>query len=555
MAESTIIFKAVSSLEKCFYDDDINKFAALESISMLKNEKLSFQLAFRETNENGAKRFVSLVIDGELKDYISVKQTVCVPCAKPVEKLGHNYDDNYLRTEPGLYPDLIDDLHYDGKIVLSIDNLRTFWLDIALPEDVKGGEYPLTFALKKDDEVLTSTSLTVTVIDKQLPEGTIPHTEWFYTDCIADYYDIDVFSDKHWQYIENFIKTAKDNGVNMIMMPVFTPELDTYYGGERTTTQLLGITKSGDEYSFDFTLMDRWVEMCKKLGIMYYEIPHLYTQWGAHAAPKFVATVDGEVKRIFGWETDSLGDEYIKFLDAFLPALVEFLKNRGIADKTFFHISDEPMLRHLEHYGKVAENVKKHLDGFTVIDAVSSIEVFNRGILETPVVEATHIHQFLDAGADKAWVYYACNQTKVYTNRYMAMPSARTRILGIQMYKYNLKGFLHWGYNFYNTQYSYSPINPFLDTCGEYFACSGDAYLVYPGRKGTPLESIRLKQMRDAFQDIRALELLEKHYGREYVINMIDEGLEKPITFEDYPKSADYILNLRAKVNKALAEI
>ncbi len=555
MSKNTVIFKAISSLEKCFYDDDINKFPALESISMLKNEKISFQLAFREEFINVNKCFVSLVIDGEIKDYISVKQTVCVPCAKPVEKQNHNYDDNYLRTEPGLYPDIIDDLHYDGKIVLSVENLRTLWLDINLPKDIKGGEYPLTFSLKKDDEVLCVTSLTVTVVDKELPEGNIPHTEWFYTDCIADYYDIDIFSEKHWQYIENFVKVACDNGVNMIMMPVFTPELDTYIGGERPTTQLLKITKTKGEYSFDFSLMDRWIEMCSRLGVKYYEIPHLYTQWGAHAAPKFIANVDGEEKQIFGWDTDSLGEEYTDFLDAFLPALVNYLKVKGIADKTFFHISDEPTLKQLEHYGKVAENVKKHLDGFTVIDAVSSVEVFEQGLLDTPVVEVPHIHKFIDAGADKAWVYYACIQTKIYTNRFIAMPSARTRILGIQMYKYDLKGFLHWGYNFYNTQYSYSQINPFLDTCGEYFACSGDAFLVYPGRKGNPTESIRLKQLRDAFQDIRALKLLEKYYGREFVINMIDEGLDEPITFKDYPKSAEYILNLRAKVNKALSEI
>ena len=59
--------------------------------------------------------------------------------------------------------------------------------------------------------------------------------------------------------------------------------------------------------------------------------------------------------------------------------------------------------------------------------------------------------------------------------------------------------------------------------------------------------------MRDAFQDIRALKKCEELYGREFVLNLIDEGLEKPLTFLEYPKEAEYILNLREKVNAAIA--
>ena len=122
------------------------------------------------------------------------------------------------------------------------------------------------------------------------------------------------------------------------------------------------------------------------------------------------------------------------------------------------------------------------------------------------------------------------------------------------MYMFNIKGFLHWGYNFYNCQYSYNTVNPYLDTTGDYFAPSGDCFLVYPGEKGIPEESIRLKLMRDAFQDIRALTLCEQLYGREYVLKLIDDGLEKPLTFTEYPKDAEYILNLREKVNSAISK-
>ena len=552
MSEQSLKTKIISSLEKCFYDDDFDKFPELKSISMLKNEKLSFQMAFCQTAQLN-KIFASYKIEGALKDYITIKRTICVPSVKPVDKLNNNYDDNYLRTTPGLYPDLISALGYQDRIFVTVENLRTLWFDVELPECVEAGEYPTTITLFTDEEVLAESSVTIKVIADTLATESVPHAEWFYADCIANYYKVEVFSEEHWKLIENFLKTARNNGVNTVLTPIFTPALDTYVGGERLTTQLVGIILKNGEYSFDFSKLDRWVDMCLRLGFLHFEIPHFFTQWGAKHCPKIVADVDGVEKRIFGWDTDSLSDEYTKFIDTFIPALIGYFKDKGIDDMLIFHVSDEPHLNELDQYNLTADKIKKHIKGYSMIDAVSDIEVFKRGILDKPVVIVSNMHKFLDAGADKAWVYYCCKPTKVTTNRFMSMPSARTRILGIQMYKFDIKGFLHWGYNFYNCQYSYNTVNPYLDTTGDYFAPSGDCFLVYPGEDGIPEESIRIKLMRDAFQDIRALKRCEELYGREYVLNLIDEGLEAPLTFLEYPKEADYILNLREKVNAAIS--
>ena len=51
---------------------------------------------------------------------------------------------------------------------------------------------------------------------------------------------------------------------------------------------------------------------------------------------------------------------------------------------------------------------------------------------------------------------------------------------------------------------------------------------------------------------MRALKLCEQLYGKDYVVNLIDGGLEHEITFRDYPRDAVYILALREKVNAAI---
>ena len=61
----------------------------------------------------------------------------------------------------------------------------------------------------------------------------------------------------------------------------------------------------------------------------------------------------------------------------------------------------------------------------------------------------------------KAVGYYCTGQYVDVTNRFIVQPGYRTRILGTQMYKYQLDGFLHWGYNFYNAEHSIFPIDPY----------------------------------------------------------------------------------------------
>jgi len=57
----------------------------------------------------------------------------------------------------------------------------------------------------------------------------------------------------------------------------------------------------------------------------------------------------------------------------------------------------------------------------------------------------------------------------------------------------------------------------------------------------------------EALQDLRALRLCEKLYGRDYTMALLEKDID-PITFHSYPRSADYILNLRRRVNRAIAE-
>ena len=281
---------------------------------------------------------------------------------------------------------------------------------------------------------------------------------------------------------------------------------------------------------------------------------HLFTQWGANATPKIMVRVNGELQKRFGWHVAAKDESYKAFLDAFLPELKNFLDNQGLQGKCYFHISDEPSLDQIDNYKEAHDLVQGHLEGYPLMDALSNLEFYEKGIIDYPVCANDHITPFIEAKVPNLWAYYCCAQNVQVSNRFMALPSFRNRILGVQLYKYNIPGFLHWGYNFYNSHLSKRAINPFLVTDADMTFPSGDAFLVYPGEEGA-LESIRLKVLAEAFYDIRAFELLESLTSREEVLALIEENTDEPITFSVYPRTETYLLKLREKINAKIAEL
>lgn len=540
--------KLLSSLAKVFSDEELTA-ESWDKGSMLSNEVYSFQVAYRCVQESGnVPDQVNIRVKSELSPYTTLRKVTLIQSDLPCYE---DHDENVLRTTTGLYPDLLRPLNNSVSLT---KEWQSIWITVDPQGQIKADNYPVKLLFEtQEGEVLASEVFHITIIDNKLPKQTLINTEWFHTDCIATWYGDDVFCEAHWKRIEQFVKTAANHGINMILTPLFTPPLDTKVGGERPTVQLVSVEKSGDNYKFTFDRLDRWTKLCKANGVEYFEFSHLFTQWGAKHAPKIIATVNGELKQIFGWDTDAAGAEYESFLDQFLPVLVSFIKANNLEKCSYFHVSDEPSEDHLESYENASRILNKHLADFPIIDALSSYTFYEKGLVKRPIPASNHIEPFLQNKVPDLWTYYCCGQYKQVSNRFFNMPSARNRIIGVQLYKYNIAGFLQWGYNFWYSQYSIHPIDPFKVTdAGKAFP-SGDAFTVYPGEDG-PLESIRLEVFYEALQDLRALKHLEELVGRDTVIKLLEDGLETPITFTQYPKDAQWLLNKREEINQMISE-
>ena len=531
----------LSSLIKVFSDEEPTA-QPFTKLSCLSNERVQLQVAF--CNDSDCE--VNVKVDCKFKDCINVYYVEEIYSKNPVHALQDNYT---LRKKSGYFPELLRPL--EGCFNAKANKWNSIWLEFVPNPTLVAGEQKINVALTCGEDVHTI-DFTLDVIDAQLPAQTLINTNWFHTDCIATHYNIEVFSDKYWEYVKNFLKVAVDHGMNMVLTPLFTPPLDTKVGGERPTVQLVGVKVSSGEYKFDFTNLDKWIAICDEVGIKYLELSHFFTQWGAKKCPKIIAEVDGVQKRIFGWDTKASGKAYRSFLTAFAEVFKPYLKEKGLEDKVYFHVSDEPFAAIARHYRKASNIVNELFGEYKIMDALSNYKFYKKGLVKLPVPANDHIEPFIGNVSD-LWTYYCCVQVKGVSNKFFSMPSQRNRVLGYQMYKFNVKGFLHWGYNFWYKQFSTGPVDPFTETDAGGSFPSGDSFVVYPGDNGAPLISLRLKVFYDAFQDMRALQLLESLIGKEKTMQILEDGIE-PITFAQYPHCDDWQLATREKINAAIKQ-
>lgn len=524
--------------------------------SFFTNEVYSFQCAYYV--DGRANDMVKVEAGGSLKAFANIRQVCLMPARFAGRK---DSDENYISFEPGLYPDLLRDLE-DGQVRLYSGQWQALFITIDLRniEDDKlplgDQDFHLTFYDKEHTEEVvmgvSSDKLSLFVRSPKLPEQKLYHTEWFHTDCLADYYKVEPWSEEHWKVLEHFISHYAGMGMNTILVPTFTPALDTAVNHERTTVQLMEVSYENGSYTFGFDRLYRFIHLCRQQGIQYFEIAHLFTQWGAKAAPKVMGWKDGVLQKLFGWETDSKSSEYLTFLEQYLTALTKKLDDWDLKGKVYFHLSDEPEEEDRENYSYLKEKISQFLSGYPILDAVSQYSFYEQGMVEKPVPGINHLDLFLENKVPHLWTYYCSAQGKDVTNRFFSMPSARNRVLGILLYYHGIEGFLHWGYNFYNTQYSLQQINPYEVTDAGGAFPAGDSFLVYPGANGYPEDSLRMMALMEAMQDIRALELLESLSSREEVLEILTAWAGGKLTMVEYPHSSTLLLKLREEINERI---
>lgn len=547
----------LNSMVKVFEDEEPFSPPECNVITALRGESVFFQVALlsdktQKVTVKGESDFGNDLILKSVEyvpvNYSSLDRTI----------MSMNRAEGYEVCEnPGPHPDILRSLK-DGVFKIRKNKYHAIWCEVKVTENVAAGVYPIRLTFTESDGSTAEITHSITVLDATLPPQEILHAEWFYADCLADFYKTKAFSEKHWKICENFIRCAVSRGINVIYTCQFTPPLDTAVGGERTTAQLIDVYCEKGKWRFGFDKLKRWIDLCFACGANKVEMSHLFTQWGAKAAPKIMAWVDGKYTRVFGWDTPVADGRYPAFLAEYLPQLTAKLKEWGVVDRCIMHISDEPSVENQESYNLAKKTVEPYLTDFYCCDATSHIEIYEQGICKHPVVVLDRLPAFLEAKVPDLWGYYCCFP-RCTTNRFHFFKLAKVRALGVPLYRYDLKGFLHWGFCFYNTVWSLKHVDPYKGPVPVHAEGiptptfpSGDSFVVYPGRGGMPEESPRLIMLYEALCDQRTLAYLGSLIGREAAMKIAEDLFGSEITFKNFPQTEYYYVLLRNRLNEEI---
>lgn len=537
-------FVLTDSLEKVYADGDPRPLDRSIPHSVFRGETTSVQVAFTPPVD-GSYHDLRPITFETTSPYAAISTVELVPCTN----LGYpgRTDEHYDRTSPGLYPDL---LRPGGDITPIFGSWRAVWIDL---HGVEPGTHQVAITARTyEGTQIFADSIEFEVFADELPALDIVNTHWFHCDGLAQFYDVPVFSEEHWTYIDNFLGAAAAMGATSLLTPTWTPPLDTAIGHTRLPVQLVDISYSADGYSFDFDKLRRWLELCRKHGLAQVEIAHLFTQWGARATPAIYVEQDGALHHKFGWHVPATDPTYRELLVALIPRLREFLAEHW-SGEVIYHISDEPHGDEaLGSYQAAKAVVADLLAGCTIVDALSDFSFYQSGAVPIPVVATDAVKPFLDADIKNLWVYYCVSQQHQVANRFIGQPSLRNRVLGHQLFAFDVKGFLHWGFNFYNSVQSLRPIDPFQDTSAGGGFPAGDAFIVYPGPDGRPLESIRFKVFAAAMHDHRAMQALRDKAGKDAVMEIVDP--DGTLAFDRFDYDPDHYRRVRERINRAIQE-
>ena len=108
---------------------------------------------------------------------------------------------------------------------------RSLWVDLEAQDSSAPGVYPVSVRMVRNGECMGTAEMSFEILNADLPPLPIPHTEWFHSDCLAEYYQVEVFSEEYWRITENFSRQKKVQ---------HDPDAGVYaasgYGGRRLQT-------------------------------------------------------------------------------------------------------------------------------------------------------------------------------------------------------------------------------------------------------------------------------------------------------------------------------
>lgn len=433
---------------------------------------------------------------------------------------------------PGLVP---DPLYPVPTVLTGPRESRSFWVSLEIPADAAPGPRTIKAQIipwggKEAVEMPVTLNVGKLVVQ---PRRDFPVIHWWRGEATWDYYKTGRFDERWWDLTRAQLQDMWDHGSDVMPVPLLVTRRETF----KRPCQLLDVEEpSPGKYRFDWARTKRFIDMCREIGFKKFEWSHLWIYWGAENPVRVYKQQGDEFVMLWPPEISGFSDVFLNFLDQFLPEFHNFLKTEGLMEGSYFHLSDEPGEgRHIENYRRARDVLREKAPWMKgkVMDALSSIKYGREGLTDIPIPVVSAAQAYIDAGIPH-WVYYCCQPTGPWLNRFLDTPLTKIRMSGWLFHRLGAQGFLHWGFNYWHKMEREEIGDPFHDASNDSWPGIpyGDPFMIYPGKDG-PLDSIRWEVFAESLQDMAVLQTAG--------VKPDDPRLADIKTYADFPKSEDWL--------------
>ena len=397
----------------------------------------------------------------------------------------------------------------------------------------------------KKEELIAEECINIKVIDyimKPIKEGEFYLDLWQHLSSWARAYDVEYFSEEHFQIINNYIKDLSDLGqrvINLIISDYPWAGQRCYQFEENASNlyefNIVKVSKDENgDIKCDFSAFDRYIDLCMKHGITEeINIFGIIGNWDAVSFGNPIEDYHDPIRISYYDEKENCfdyirsKDEFINYLSIVFNHLVEL----GLWNKVKV-ISDEP--NNPELFKESVKLIESSISGYKVnfkcaIHDQNFFENFGENIqcLSLNTCEAinniekiTEIKKEVNKRNGKFTWYSCCFPDDL--NIFIKSSLIESRLKGWFTYYLDFDGFLRWAYAIW-------PSDPFKDIRYKYPRWNaGDMFFVYPGKDLKPMSSVRWENFKFGIQDFNIFKEIQKSgVSKIEIINEMEKLLGK----------------------------
>lgn len=436
--------------------------------------------------------------------------------------------------DSSLVADPID--HITKELSVPARATQGAWVRVWVPQQSLPGIYEGTVTVKDGDNVLGTLTLKVNVKNRMLP---LPADWSFHLDlwqnpfAIARYYKVEPWSEAHLNYMRPYMEMYRQAGGTVITASIMHKPWNgqTYDYFESMITWM---KKADGNWSFDYTIFDRWVEFMMSVGITqeincYSMVPwklsfQYYDQ--ATNSLKFIDMKPGD-------------REYEEVWVTLLKSFAAHLKEKGWFDITHISMDERPMpvmQETLKVIRKADPDFKVSLAGALHEELSDELDDY---CVALRMKYPEEMKEKRRAEGKITTFYTSCEEP--HPNTFTFNPPAECEWFSWYAAKENLDGYSRWALNSW-------VIEPLLDS-RFYTWAGGDTYLIYPGAR-TSMRFERLIAGIQAFEKVRILKEEFESKGNkrglskiESTLNLFDETTMDSIPASEIVSKANKVIN------------